>query len=253
MGPLQGLCTIVKPETALQDFADQHAREVNPDNELALWGGALGEPQVKSGVFNTSRRWPNGMILRVHFLDGDQAVHQRVEPIAHEWSQFANIQFQFGAGPDAEIRVAFNPKVGSWSYMGTDCSLPQLAGKPTMNLGWLTAETPEIEYRRVVLHEFGHALGLLHEHLSPTADIPWDEAKVISYYQRTNGWKEEYIRSNVLAIPASDRYTEFDKHSIMLYPVPRELTKNGYEIPWSNSELSATDRKFIAEIYPFPT
>jgi len=122
-----------------------------------------------------------------------------------------------------------------------------------MNLGWLTAETPEIEYRRVVLHEFGHALGLLHEHLSPTADIPWDEAKVISYYQRTNGWKEEYIRSNVLAIPASDRYTEFDKHSIMLYPVPRELTKNGYEIPWSNSELSATDRKFIAEIYPFPT
>ncbi|MCB0059260.1 MAG: hypothetical protein KDE45_19610, partial [Caldilineaceae bacterium] len=102
------------------------------------------------------------------------------------------------------------------------------------------------------LHEFGHALGLLHEHLSPVADIPWDEEKVIAYYRRTNGWNETYIRSNVLAIPPSDKFTDFDTLSIMLYPVPRELTKGGYEIPWQNSELSETDKKFIAEIYPFP-
>ncbi len=245
MEPLKGLCTIVTPDLSWEQFAEQHAAELNPSN-------AVHGSEKISGVFNTPRRWPNGIILRVHFLDGDPAVHKRVEPIAHEWSQYANIKFQFGAGPEAEIRVAFNPNLGSWSYMGTDCSLPQLTGKPTMNLGWLRPETSETEYRRVVLHEFGHALGLIHEHLSPDAKIPWDEEKVIAYYRRTNGWKEEYIRSNVLKLPEADEYTAFDTRSIMLYPVPKELTKGGYEIPWQNSELSETDKEFIAKIYPFP-
>jgi serralysin len=120
-----------------------------------------------------------------------------------------------------------------------------------MNLGWLTPTTPEVEYRRVVLHEFGHALGLVHEHLSPAAEIPWDEKKVIAYYKRTNGWNEDYIRANVLARSKADAFTRFDPLSIMLYPVPKELTIGGFEIPWSNSELSALDREFIAQMYPF--
>jgi len=37
----------------------------------------------------------------------------------------------------------------------------------TMNLGWITND-PEIsvEDRSVILHEFGHSLGYLHEHQS---------------------------------------------------------------------------------------
>jgi len=38
-----------------------------------------------------------------------------------------------------------------------------------MNLGWISGESDVIsdEERGVILHEFGHTLGLLHEHQSP--------------------------------------------------------------------------------------
>lgn len=254
MEALKGLCTIVMPESHLKEFAFQHAVELNSDNyPLALAEGfdQPVDPQTIAAAMETQRRWPNGMALRIHFIDGDPAVQRRVEEIVVEWGQYANVKFAFGAGPEAEIRIAFKPNWGSWSYMGTDCSLPQLAGRPTMNLGWLTPTTPDVEYRRVVLHEFGHALGLVHEHLSPSAEIPWDEQKVIAYYKRTNGWDENYTRSNVLARSKADAFTHFDPHSIMLYPVPKELTRGGFEIPWSNSELSALDKEFIGKMYPF--
>ena len=119
-----------------------------------------------------------------------------------------------------------------------------------MNLGWLKPNTADKEYRRVVLHEFGHALGLIHEHKQPNAQIPWNERAVIEYYRRTNGWDEAYTRSNVLNKEMVDSYTRFDPQSIMLYPVPKELTIGGFEIPWSNTELSELDKQFILQMYP---
>ncbi len=47
------------------------------------------------------------------------------------------------------------------------------AGKsePTMNLGWVTNEASTSDKERgTILHEFGHALGLLHEHQSPARE-----------------------------------------------------------------------------------
>lgn len=33
-----------------------------------------------------------------------------------------------------------------------------------MHFGWLRDDTDDVEWRRVVVHEFGHALGAIHEH-----------------------------------------------------------------------------------------
>ena len=47
---------------------------------------------------------------------------------------------------------------GSWSYIGADAAtIPKESF--TMNLGFVDRST--------VLHEFGHSLGLIHEHQSP--------------------------------------------------------------------------------------
>jgi len=44
-----------------------------------------------------------------------------------------------------------------------------------MNYGWLRDDTQDEEYSRVVLHEFGHALGCIHEHQQPKFGRVWDK------------------------------------------------------------------------------
>ncbi len=56
-----------------------------------------------------------------------------------------------------------------------------------MNFGWFDDSTPDNEFSRTVIHEFGHALGCVHEHSSPAATIPWNRDAVYAYYLATQG------------------------------------------------------------------
>src|SRR5262249_20448428 len=128
----------------------------------------------------TSKLWKPGRTLRVRFLDGETEVQQKVQLFARQWGEFANITFAFGTDPKAEIRISFLEN-GSWSALGTDCLVeewyPQT--KPTMNFDWLTRASTDTDYSSVVLHEFGHALGLIHEHQTPAEGIQWNREAVI--------------------------------------------------------------------------
>lgn len=60
----------------------------------------------------------------------------------------------------------------SWSFYGcTATSVP--AEKPTMKLSF-TGRAPE-KYKFLILHEFGHALGLIHEHQREDAPILYND------------------------------------------------------------------------------
>jgi serralysin len=198
----------------------------------------------------TAYLWEIGKTLRVRFLDGDPVTKAKVEAIAHQWSNFANIKFQFGDDPDAEIRISFT-KGGSWSQLGTG-ALQVDRNEPTMNFGWLKPDSPDEEYSRVVLHEFGHALGFTHEHKHPDSGIKWDRDAVIAYYRRTNGWDEATTVSNVLQAESKDetQYSKFARDSIMLYAIPAQLTTDGFSTDW-NTQLSPTDKEFAKILYPF--
>lgn len=198
----------------------------------------------------TGKLWANGRTLRVRFLDGDPVVQQRIPPFAHEWSKYANITFAFGNDPDAEIRISFQDS-GSWSYLGTDAlSIPR--DQPTMNYGWLRADTPDEEYSRVVTHEFGHALACIHEHQSPAADIPWDKDAVYRYYMGPpNNWTKAEVDANLFERYSRTitQFSAFDRESIMLYAIPNQFTVGDYEVGW-NTHLSPVDKSYIATIYP---
>jgi hypothetical protein len=198
----------------------------------------------------TGKLWQPGRVLRVRFLDGDPRVQERIPPFAHQWSAHANITFTFGNDPDAEIRISFQNQ-GSWSYLGTD-ALVIPKSQPTMNFGWLTPATSNDEYQRVVTHEFGHALGCIHEHQNPANNIPWDREAVYRYYQGPpNYWSREQVDINLFTRYEADitQFSAFDPQSIMLYPIPNEFTVGNFEVGW-NKTLSATDKQFISTIYP---
>ncbi|MFH1085624.1 MAG: M12 family metallopeptidase [Chloroflexota bacterium] len=229
--------------------AQERAAAENPTNASPPAAGA--EPDLRELALETRTLWRPGRTLRVHFLDGLPEVQAKVRQVAVEWMNHANIALEFVQDPNAEIRISFQADDGSWSYIGTD-ALGISPSKPTMNFGWLEPGTDDIEYRRVVLHEFGHALGCIHEHQHPEAGIPWDKDAVYRRYGGPpNNWSRAEIDHNLFARYARDQtqFSQFDKQSIMLYAIPDNLTIGDYAVGW-NTDLSPTDKAFIAAIYP---
>jgi hypothetical protein len=90
---------------------------------------------------------------------------------AIKWSEFANIKLDFNTSKArAQIRISFVADDGSWSYIGD--RLPRhCQGQADDEFCWLKDDTEATEYERVVVHEFGHALGAIHEHQNPRGGI----------------------------------------------------------------------------------
>jgi serralysin len=237
-------------------WAASHAAEENPTNVPLMDAAGPEMPTLEpmAMALETRTLWKPGRVLRVRFLDGDPTVQAKVAQVAKQWEQFANIQFNFGDDPNAEIRVSFQADPGSWSFMGTDAlGIPM--DKPTMNFGWLKLNTANEEYNRVVLHEFGHSLGCIHEHQNPVANIPWNKPAVYRYYAGPpNFWSTDKVDTNLFQKYSADQtqFSQFDRQSIMLYPIPKELTDGVFEVGW-NVALSLTDESFIGTQYPFET
>lgn len=191
------------------------------------------------------KMWLTGSTLKVRFMGGNARQHALVQEQANWWTQHANLNFEFGDALDADIRITFDSNDGAWSYIGTDASqIP--ANQPTMNLGFLDGGT--------AAHEFGHAIGLVHEHQNPEGGIEWNrEAVIRDLSGPPNNWTLEQIEHNVFNKYSADqiRGTEFDPDSIMLYFFPDEWVLNGPGTK-ANDTLSELDKGFIAseEAYP---
>lgn len=248
-GPIRMCVDMPLPPDAVP-AAEARALAERPDNlgvvPIPGAGRSLGRPRMAVRV---DLCWRPGTEIAVRFLGGSAGVRRRVEEIAHRWEEHANIGFRFGRSRTAPLRIAFR-RGGSWSYVGTAAlSVPD--PQPTMNLGWLTDEAPVDEYERVVLHEFGHALGCEHEHQSPGVRIPWDKPRVYAWYAETLGWPQAMVDEQVLFphSPEGMRWSRFDPESIMLYPVDEALTVGSWSVGW-NRVLSDADRAFIRTQYP---
>jgi hypothetical protein len=250
-------CVDMELPPELQGMAVSKAIDERPDNILGpnatpapITDGLNAFPGPALAVV-FKKLWQPGRTLRVRFLDRPpKKVRDKIEQYAHEWEQHANIRFQFGSSQSAEIRITCTPGIGSWSYLGTDAlSIPK--SRATMNYGWFNVSTPEEEFSRTVLHEFGHALGCIHEHMNPKGDIPWNKEATYRYYMSTQGWTREQVDSQLFArySMAHTNASAYDKHSIMHYPVPRQLTLDGSEVGW-NRTLSTRDKTFIRTQYP---
>jgi Astacin (Peptidase family M12A) len=214
-------------------------------------GGVIPAPHM---AIISAKSWPVGSAVKCRFLEGSPTQQAKVMHKAKLWEQYANIHVDFVTTPDEQVRISFQADSGSWSAVGVDALNNKYfpADSQTMNFGWLTDDTDDTEYERVVVHEFGHALGCIHEHQSPTEQLKWNiDAVYAQFGGPPNNWDKATIDSNILQKYSADgiNATMFDRHSIMLYQFPADLFTDHVATPM-NTRLSKKDKSFIAQVYP---
>ncbi|KAM5531017.1 hypothetical protein V8D89_015344 [Ganoderma adspersum] len=199
-----------------QATADVLSIEENPANghQIALGGFIQGRGETLSLVLPRGLKWQNARVLRVKILNGTDRIKAKIRQYANVWTEHANITFQFVDSGNAEIRINIDSSGNSWSYVGTDnLSIPQT--RPTMNFGWLTNASSEAEFFSLIIHEFGHAMGCIHEHRCPVNAIPWN---VEAVYEDPRGAKLFHVASfNTTDVRPWDK-PEKKAHKRMLFP-----------------------------------
>lgn len=226
-------------------------------------------------AFPRLKIWVPGSTIRVCFYGGSQERNQIISKVANVWIKktSANLKIEFNNNPDSckhnplnyDIRVGYRCS-GYWSLIGSEShDLELFAHSPpcsedyqTLNLsGYDNKVIGTLRAHAVILHEFGHALGLKHEHQNPegscTDDILWDVL-----YEELGAeplkWPKERVDRNFRALDKnSDAYfgTEFDPDSIMMYQIPIQYLrkKSNCITSKTNSSLSHLDIVGFSSVY----
>src|SRR5262245_49352302 len=246
-------------------------------------------------VILQANKWRLGSTITVAFKGGTPRLHELIARVASEWSNYANIKLDFGRDErgnyrtwstndsdySADIRISFDAE-GYWSALGAESIDPDLHQPfdASMNLDNYDKRLP-LGWAGTIRHEFGHAIGLVHEHQHPAFDCDWrwddedgyepttdDYGEFIvdtkgrhpGIYTRLGGppnkWPKGRVDANVRKLTDESAYGfgGFDKLSIMKYFFDDGMYVKGKDsacyTPKENNELSQEDKRRIVQFYP---
>lgn len=205
---------------------------------------------------NYTKYWEKGKVLKINFLDGNTELIEFVKQVAKEWVNVSDVDLNYEFVSDAlasDIRVSFVGNA-SWSFIGTQAlEIPK--DEPTINLGSIKYMEDLKDKRFAVLHEFGHVLGLIHEHQSPGIHDEWNWDEIFKTYQTNFDWTEETtketINRNLETMNTDDTFYKnkiFDPASVMLYNFPSNFFKKPIQLI-KTDELSEGDLELVKNIY----
>jgi hypothetical protein len=233
------------------------------------------DDDASRGVYFKGTEWPpNYEKIKVCFFGGSKQLRAKIADVASQWVEANNsIKLDFGksknrscktngSGPEMQIRIGFSDP-GYWSYVGVESVVYRSQAQSSMNFeGFADIPFDQLvnnDYAiGTIRHEFGHALGLQHEHQNPkstcNADFDWDKIyKLLG--EGENGWPKEQVDFNMRPLSGDGLVaTTFNKLSVMLYSFPAQFYVNGDKsecyIPHDNNDISQGDREVLAGIYP---
>jgi hypothetical protein len=244
--------------------------------------------------------WKKQRVVTVAFCGGSDGLYSLIEQTANEWTSLGGqLKFSFqdklghyrqwttsDKSPAANIRIAFNSDTngGYWSLLGILAKHAE-PNEPTMNFEGFpeslrryfnrqnASEWGKSYEHTTVLHEFGHALGLSHEHFHPQCQQDMKMDIIIAYLMGPpNNWSKEQARFNIdaqyyiqiLGKQAGSIESKLvtspttDQASVMLYQFPASYYLSGEKsvcIPIAGNDtvyptnLSASDKEFYLENY----
>lgn len=189
-----------------------------------------------------------------------------IKVVSEQLQPIIGVQFVFDLNEDngktCDIRITFDKNLGAYSLLGNQSSRKdQTPYNESMNLGWLDAPGKDVnkpqlnktngkgtfvfqggevvnigagnmqnygnETGATIIHEFGHALGMIHEHQNPK-QLPflYDIKKLNTKFSGPpNRWTPEQIKTNITYLEDASEFnsSEFDDLSIMKYSYSPEL------------------------------
>ena len=179
------------------------------------------------------------------FVDPPDEMIDNIKAATKEWS-VGNIDWVYilpGESGDSDIRVAFldpeklpdtwNSAIGSPSYD----ERPVYKRSITMNL------STDASYG-TLLHEFGHALGLIHEHQSPqfTDIFEWDDTE-------PDGWADTYPHIKWDSIAPADRIYKKIAFYFSKHYTPETITKGDAQAKDIDNSFLKVPEAGIDEVY----
>ena len=241
-----------------------HLESRRSENNDALLLGAVGQGQ---DYYLTLTRFEPGEPIRVCFFEGSVQLRKRIATVANRWAEVSETSLKLDFGDPAaprlcssrefnHIRVGFRYK-GYWSMVGRESVELVPQNEQSMNFARFNINPPgDARFERLVLHEFGHALGLYHEHQNEIArcDQEYNWTVVESELQGDpNFWTPEQVTHNMRPKPGQGEPGPFDVKSIMIYAFPSKFYVKGEAsscFATEGSVLSDGDMAGIRKLYP---
>lgn len=211
----------------------------------------------------TVNLWKSGRKIKVYFsiFNENPKIIDEILFVANEWSKHCSIIFVFEKQKeDSDIYVSLKIGNGFYSAIGLQSKVYISKNKPSMNLdpswglkfGFSKRKELKFKYcKSLVLHEFGHSLGLIHEHQRSNRPFAWDKRYIKENYLKLGMPTVKSARENIFKICNVNNTVKsrFDYKSIMIYPFDKKMVKErfGIQIPLG---LSKNDKIKISKFYP---
>lgn len=215
------------------------------DTQAINNNGAGALSRKKRGLADKYKLWPPFSTLRISMIGMTKEQASFTQDNINKWAPHVNLKFEFTDRHDADIRISANNTLrGGSSFVGTDAKRVA-PSEPTMEIGFLGGLN---EYNAgTVLHEFGHALGLRHEHHHPRRTLDLNMERIREDYKD----KDKPNLPDFL-FPAAFQTalaSSYDRYSVMHYSLSSRYLNSGEPIG-ENNRLSAGDALFGRSLYP---
>ena len=218
------------------------------NNEVADAPTAI---RTKRGIADKYSLWRQHSTITIAFMDTSPAFRAFIQKhIEKNYAPLINLKLNFVEGTQGDIRISTSADIkGDWSIIGTG-ALTVPANEPTMHLD--LNKTEEM-FKMNILHEFGHALGLRHEHKHPDRTLDFNLPRMYELYKKQFNFDKVEVYEQILQKlnPADIIASDYDPTSIMHYNLSRlvlwKQKSTGY-----NAKLSNHDKALLQSIYPRP-